>query len=698
MSPEEQTWWQEWNRQHLPLLYQSNGRYIAPRNTKQAIPRGYKACAGCEEIILKNTPCNCGYSYDADKEKAAREASRHARGEVRNYVYHIPDRYFPTPDLTRELLDQNFELARKLQNRFIELYFFRKHLLQRAEAELIARHPQIEALVEKIKRTEEQIAVLREEVNSQRQQARKRIRMEETQLILELKASLKEMRRRLSEEKKSASADRTYQEQVKETNDLYGFSSTSMGVKAKELYAEYGVNGLGLHYDTITDIAGRVKQGINRSGKPPVTKTIHPGHVDRDGKQTSEVVITEKPFEVLCWSGDPRFRRYQDSGSLVYEKMPAQGRKYFTAHDLHFGEGRVKIRRTGKTSRSGRDQTKEQMILTYPMGHDSVDVPIIMHRPIDPNAFIKQMKLCREWSCRKWQYHFVATAVKSNGTFKPARTRTDKEIFVNLGWRMVGDGLRVAYWLDTEGQHGEIVLPTDRIKAFWERPKELQSIRSNLFNEVTARLRAFLESMPVPDWLKERTRTIAQWKASSQGRLASIILYWRMHRFSGDEQTFSLLEHSLASLERGVSHYDAWRNQDKHLDLWAAGLRRRGEEWRLDLYHKTAAKWAEEYDRLHIADVDWAKMRRNPLPEEESSEISVRYRNAAASGLFDQLLRAAFVQRLVVYDAKDLTDTCHVCGVRQEMGSSVIQVCGSGHTWDVDYNHVKNLAARFQVL
>jgi hypothetical protein len=321
-----------------------------------------------------------------------------------------------------------------------------------------------------------------------------------------------------------------------------------------------------------------------------------------------------------------------------------------------------------------------------------------MHRPLHPNTYVTDVRICKKRigdEQYRWEAVFTCVLPRKCGSFRPAHQPTGKELAINLGFRSTDMGLRVAYGVDSDGHKFSVLIPWDRVKALWQYPNTLASIRSNFFNQTRAKLLGFLESAELPDWLKTESRFLKDDKVRSR-RLRRLILNWRENRFKGDEEIYKVLEHTLEELKEIAStihQYSAFRNQDKHLEDWQNGLRRRAENWRKDLYRKLAREWSMTYDRLLICEIDWAKMKRNALPEMDADPVVKDYWNASAPGLFDAILGDYFAGRIVQLDPDLKTARCHVCGELCDVdGRKVEHKCEHcPATWDIDFNHCKNL-------
>lgn len=278
-------------------------------------------------------------------------------------------------------------------------------------------------------------------------------------------------------------------------------------------------------------------------------------------------------------------------------------------------------------------------------------IPFTLHRPIPADGRIKWIYLVhrRVATHDEWSVQFVV----ARETWNRADTVTAAGVAaVNLGWRTLDDGsLRVAYAVGGDGHREELVLPADDLSR-WTHADSLQSIRDREFELVRAALVRWLATADVPDWMREATETLPQWR--SEARLAGLVIRWRGERFDGDADIFERVE--------------AWRKQDKHLYDWLAAQRAKAMRWRDDLYRRFAARLRWRYERIVLDDTDWKALRKKKPAESETEPeaLNTRRRAAIASpGRLREIIEHGHPQTERLSAAR-ITQTCHYCGVADE--------------------------------
>lgn len=141
-----------------------------------------------------------------------------------------------------------------------------------------------------------------------------------------------------------------------------------------------------------------------------------------------------------------------------------------------------------------------------------------IHRPIPSDCIIKWAHLiCVPIGPRReWSLQLVVS--RESGWVKPDLAQTGT-VGVDLGWRILPrDGsLRVAYAVGDDGVEDELVLPADDIGR-WRKAEDLRSIRDRHFNACRDRLAEWLSvhAESLPDWLRERSASIRQWRSEAR--------------------------------------------------------------------------------------------------------------------------------------------------------------------------------------
>jgi transposase len=315
--------------------------------------------------------------------------------------------------------------------------------------------------------------------------------------------------------------------------------------------------------------------------------------------------------------------------------------------------------------------------------------PIKLHRPLPQDARIKSIVvrlrvvgMREEWSASFTYSYEVKRAPQRGGA-----------VALDLGWRKRPDGsLRVAYWVDGEGGHGEILMPQSA-RARLQKTRELREIQDRYFNRATRWLawwlRAASSRAPVPEWLRAECEQVGKWR--SHARLRRLVVRWRAERFQGDGRIFVALER--------------WMHRSRHQYEWESDARENALEQRRDLYRTTAARFARNYGTVVMERFDLRQVKRLPSPEHKESEVPRTQRlqlNEAAPGELRTAIRQA-VERaggvVVELQALGTTSHCHACGAvcSWDQASEVWHRCEHcGELWDQDRNAAVNLLRAWQ--
>lgn len=314
-----------------------------------------------------------------------------------------------------------------------------------------------------------------------------------------------------------------------------------------------------------------------------------------------------------------------------------------------------------------------------------VELPIILHRPMPLDGTIRGASVIRERVGRRYRYKAVITVALGDEEFTNRPNPPTGTVAIDLGWRMVTDGLRVAYWHDDQGQHGQLVLSPEVLHEFGKLP-DLRAIRDQHFNDVKAALSTWKTKTNLPEWLTEELKTLALWR--SQGRLIMLLRRWADARFTGDEEIWNDLQH--------------WRKREDHLYEWEMNLRDQVHRRRREIYRVFAAKLVGRYGTIVIEDFDLRNVARKPEAEDgtQGSLPADRQRTiAAVSTLRGAIENAAARMGCVVIteDAKHTTTECHACGniEKFDAAAQVWRTCPAcGALWDQDHNAAQVLLKR----
>ena len=369
----------------------------------------------------------------------------------------------------------------------------------------------------------------------------------------------------------------------------------------------------------------------------------------------------------------PKFRRFDGSGKLDCQLInglsPQQvmsGGRYVGIEMTHGNMAEVTMR-IG-TVGEGRDV---RAIMTT--------LPIKLHRPLRQDARVTGMAIVRERvACRRRYGLRVSMDAES---WDKSDWATEGEVGIDIGWRIVPDGLRVAYWVGGDGRAGELILPNEDI-ARWDEVEKTQSERKRSFNDMRTKLAAWIElhfgDVEFPDWFIVWTEHLDKWL--SPGRLGQLAAYWKSNRFAGDVGIAGAIE--------------GWRRWDAERWLHEARTGERAINWRNEQYQQFAAFLRRNYATAFIEDTDWRALQDLPQPEEKQPEPGSRnYRTIASPGILTEAIRQN-MRKTTERKAEKSTMVHHDCGQLsgQKDRASLWHVCQNcGEKFDQDRNAALNL-------
>lgn len=320
---------------------------------------------------------------------------------------------------------------------------------------------------------------------------------------------------------------------------------------------------------------------------------------------------------------------------------------------------------------------------------------MIMHRPLPENcriksAFIKRFKIGPN---RKWRLYIVVNVPKVEVQHENPGTLCG----IDVGWRRLKEGLRVAYMCDHNDNHEQLLFDNDRVKDFGLM-KQLASTRKKNFNVFRALLVQWINnaangtSVTLPMGFMKELRHLERWR--SQNRMRKFVWKWSRNRFSGDEDIFK--------------EANAWRKQDRHLYEWEEGHRSRILKRRREDYRLWAKDLCQRYETIVVEKLDLSKLKKRANPEDEAEMPAEarRYRDIAALGeLFGALDMMAPKHGCTILRVPPEYTTI-TCGAELPNGDLCMQRCdwdaaaklrhtceSCGAEWDQDHNAARNLLA-----
>jgi len=382
----------------------------------------------------------------------------------------------------------------------------------------------------------------------------------------------------------------------------------------------------------------------------------------------------------------PKFRRWQGDGTCAVQLQGgASWDELASGTDM-----RLRLTRDPNCQRTGR-RAGTRWIASVRVGTDPdtrgpvwATVPVVLHRPVPADARVKwaYLKVRRVGVAEDWSLALVC----SRDSWARDDVATTGALGLDVGWRLTPRGLRVAVGVDDQGERLEIMLRDDKL-AKWGKADAIESERDTRFNVARADLGSWLRRKDVtvpewPEWLVEATSTLAQWR--SQARLDVLVRRWRDARVPGDETIYPALVQ--------------WRERDRHLCNYAAGLRRDFARYRADVYRNAARAIARRYGTVVIERLDLRDFHVLPDAEQEAGPEAPRaYVRHAALHVLVQSLKEA-VRTVALVDPAGTTIDCAGCGEPADFDRMrLLAPCGTcGHMEDQDVRAARNILSRWR--
>jgi hypothetical protein len=307
-----------------------------------------------------------------------------------------------------------------------------------------------------------------------------------------------------------------------------------------------------------------------------------------------------------------------------------------------------------------------------------LDFPIILHRPLPEDGVLKELHVNRrrvgadfEWS---------ATLTFSSDLANVANAST-LECGINVGWKVVADGMRIATISDNLGNVEHITLPTDVSDRLAYADNNLKSRIDTLVNDSFAWL-LDCWSGDIPESLVDVRSMLRRAKKPNETKFAKAVFMWR--------ECSDFMPSKLAEAELK-------RKAIKRLSNEFSNLKDKVLRRRLDFYRVVTGKLAEKYSRIVLDKIDLSELARleskNGMPTELNGKAR-RNRVVASVSEFRQWLenQCKKTGSVVEYRLIRSTHICSVCGCSIEPQEGLYLACSECQTViDRDENASTNL-------
>jgi hypothetical protein len=393
-------------------------------------------------------------------------------------------------------------------------------------------------------------------------------------------------------------------------------------------------------------------------------------------------------YNAVCADFDTACRRsYADGTALNFHRWDGAGRltnQFQGGLDVADLSGNSQVRigdlppghplLARGAGRKGALRALEWTVRTEGRGGErrTVTFPMVMHREFPPGR-VKTATVVRRRT--------LDGPGRTGGTYRwtvvfavdePERTlahpHDNAACGVNLGWRRVPGGIRVATVVDDAGGCEHVVVP-DKWLGLKKGLKDRQGSVDEARNALVDRL--LLVPGAPPEQLAALWRRLRD--APSSALVARLAEAWARECPGWEPE-------QLEAASR-------WRRADR---LRRASLANRSDMLvrdRRELFRRAAKSLAGRFGSIAISQADFSALARDEeLPQEARAW-------GAPSALRAEIRRAAERTGARVHDvAGPVTPPCHVCKATAVPANrlDLVWTCPNGHTWDQDYNAAAN--------
>lgn len=313
--------------------------------------------------------------------------------------------------------------------------------------------------------------------------------------------------------------------------------------------------------------------------------------------------------------------------------------------------------------------------------------PMVMHRPIPEDAIIKELSVTRKRVGTQLSWSVTFTARAPGG--QVAENSSHSICAVDLGWRKIPEGLRVATTMDSTGEVQYVVLPNNLLHKF-EHVNALKSQIDDELNVVQTILReksALL--VDLPEVLKGLLASALRPRLTTR-RLAKLTLFWRDKHPDIEADVVSFLEEHRRHLKRLQNEMDNLRDKVVH--------------HRQDFYRNAAIRIVQDKAMVLVEDFDLrgvAKKKHEDGTDSDTPEAVRRMRQVAAVSELRKwivLQAAKHGARVDLRKSAYTTRRCSACGQINEKADpyDLVWKCPKcGNVLDQDINACRNMTTDF---
>lgn len=296
----------------------------------------------------------------------------------------------------------------------------------------------------------------------------------------------------------------------------------------------------------------------------------------------------------------------------------------------------------------------------------TVTWPMIMHRPIPADCRLKEIIITRRRDGNRWRWAASFMCTREADRAPPVPTGL-KRIAIDVGWRRVPDGLRVATLVTAGQPPSYIVLPGTMLESFAlidELQSRLQTSTQRGFDMIQA-VDLGSVAQPFQDLLRD-------FQSIPEKRSADLAKF--------RESAFFLTQPK----ERiGVDLW-AWRKDHKRLADWLRNHRRKVIAHRNHFYQNRIIEALDQASEVIVNDVKVGEIAARRTPGTESPFVPNRvghYRRIAAPSELVRTLKLQAEKRKISFRKLEAESPvrCPTCGSlsRKTRADALPQICAS---------------------
>jgi rubrerythrin len=395
--------------------------------------------------------------------------------------------------------------------------------------------------------------------------------------------------------------------------------------------------------------------------------------------------------------GELHFRRWNGEGRITNQ---IQGG--ITVAELFSGaHSQVELLKAGhlpaRKPGSRRNRVERMILSATAFTRDGVRKnvrwPIFIGRPLPDDATVKDVVIHRRKISHRVRWTATFTCRQPMAATKTQSVHT---IAINLGWRRMNDGIRVATVMDNNGGHEFLMLNG---VAHERTEKDLVGVHDWIDDQkqhrdaLHAKIVDVLRMLPWPAAPAPLAAAAQWWCAVPAKRLVArhtvkLILAWRGHADWRPDD---------------FAAADEWRRHDKRIWERISYRSDRARRERLDFYRKTAKRLVSGTGVVILEDFRLdriAKKRADNLPNAANEAIQRNRAIAGVSVLRHWIeLEAAKVGAVIHIHSGVSTWLCSVCGQRLKPRdpARLHQQCPhcNSHPFDQDLEACRNMLAAY---